>query len=774
MIPNHAVREVISSEIEGREKFRISTDDSAHVMHILRDTLYSDKVLAVIREYSSNAWDSHRQAGKPDLPIKVVVPTAKDPTLTIQDFGVGLSHEDVFNVYTQYGKSTKRKDNNSVGMLGIGSKSAFAYSDTFTITACHGGKRRVYVAVLDESEEGYINHLSEEDCGKETGVSIQIPVKPQDIAEFTDKARRFFQHFRPRPDINIDLPPAPRNAAELSNGMIWKPSYEFERAWYAVMGCVPYKLDLTQVSRDTAHLDDGVGISDKLSNLAGFLFFDIGQLQVSASREGLKYGAPTKNALVEKFNDLVDEFVKKSIDDIEKAASSKWDRRVRAQVLNDMGIPIPKDFATLFDERVDLYVDEKEPKLFTFSRQGHGDIRYLTVGRQSRILLKDSDRKLSGYQFQDDPTLVVRRDESTSWEDVLKELEANIKAADIEGIPIGKLSECAWTKPWEPPPPAKKVADPKHRVRTFILKGENSEGWEGKKSENWEIKKREPTKDDVYVILSGFKGIGFDIYELYDEDSTFLRELAGKEMPKIYGYKTTTKKPVVVSPELGTEYREWRKQIAKSLLTPEIKKELELLGWAQVFASEHVHIPRGVSQKMADLLGEDNPITRIYRMRKRGKEYWKKTSGTRISQLQSLQAKTGYVTKAAGLLRDVYARYPLLKISGGFSNLWGPNTQEWMKYVKLVDQTSAAAPVIDIQEKHDGNDDAGTAVHADERVDLGGVGGEAVHGGEGVAALPPAPGGAPLEELGGGAGAPDAGEEPRVMDEGEVQHRLVG
>ena len=91
-----------------------------------------------------------------------------DPTLFIRDFGPGLSRNDVFSVFTQYGASTKRNDDNSVGMLGIGSKSGFSYADSFTITSWNGGTKSIYVAVLDETDKGIINLMHEEPCGDET------------------------------------------------------------------------------------------------------------------------------------------------------------------------------------------------------------------------------------------------------------------------------------------------------------------------------------------------------------------------------------------------------------------------------------------------------------------------------------------------------------------------------------------------------------------------------------------------------------------------------
>src|SRR6185436_8271961 len=145
------------------------------------------------------------------------------------------SHDEIFNMYVQYGDSTKRISNGFVGQLGIGSKSGFAYSDSFTIVSCNGGKRRTYVAVLDETEEGTINLLDEQDCGNETGFAIHIPVRPEDIPEFVTKAENLFKFFNPRPDINITLPPEIPLKARLKKGVIYDDIPYGDREWVAVM-----------------------------------------------------------------------------------------------------------------------------------------------------------------------------------------------------------------------------------------------------------------------------------------------------------------------------------------------------------------------------------------------------------------------------------------------------------------------------------------------------------------------------------------------------------
>lgn len=73
MIPAELSKPIHCSPAE-TEYFDISQEDT---VHILRSTLYSDKIAAVVREYSANAWDAHREVGKADVPIQVTLPTAE-------------------------------------------------------------------------------------------------------------------------------------------------------------------------------------------------------------------------------------------------------------------------------------------------------------------------------------------------------------------------------------------------------------------------------------------------------------------------------------------------------------------------------------------------------------------------------------------------------------------------------------------------------------------------------------------------------------------------
>jgi hypothetical protein len=286
-IPNNKDRALTTSGVSASGEFGISLKDSAHIMTILRDTLYSDKVLAVIREYSANAWDAHREAGKPDLPISVTAPHQHGANAGHPRLRPGLSHDDVFQVFTQYGASTKRNSDTAVGMLGIGSKSGLRLLRQFTIMSWHGGTKRIYAASLDESDKGTINFSTRKTAEKRPAITIQIAVRKQDIKEFEEKAKNLFQYFVPKPEVNAEIAPLPTVRLGLKNGAIYDTTQSEDAltGWTAVMGCVPYRINLEQLRDDKG---EALKWSGYINNLSGSVFFNIGDVQISASREELE------------------------------------------------------------------------------------------------------------------------------------------------------------------------------------------------------------------------------------------------------------------------------------------------------------------------------------------------------------------------------------------------------------------------------------------------------------------------------------------------------
>lgn len=80
------------------------------VIDLLRSKLCKDPMKAMCREVMANARDSHREAGLPDLPIEVTLPTALSRQIEIKDMGMGISPRRMGEIFLNYGASTKRPE----------------------------------------------------------------------------------------------------------------------------------------------------------------------------------------------------------------------------------------------------------------------------------------------------------------------------------------------------------------------------------------------------------------------------------------------------------------------------------------------------------------------------------------------------------------------------------------------------------------------------------------------------------------------------------------
>lgn len=147
------------------------------------DSLYTNKVRAVIRELCSNALDSHIEAGQ-TRPFTVQIPTALDPVFSVRDYGVGLSHDDVMGLYTTIFQSSKRNTNEQTGQLGLGSKSPFAYTDSFTVRAYDGNECRVYLAHLATDGIPALTHAATVPSNDPRGLEVTFAAKREDVRRF--------------------------------------------------------------------------------------------------------------------------------------------------------------------------------------------------------------------------------------------------------------------------------------------------------------------------------------------------------------------------------------------------------------------------------------------------------------------------------------------------------------------------------------------------------------------------------------------------------------
>jgi len=282
---------VVTQGIQGAVSFGIKQEGLAHIFNVLRNQLYSDKILAVLREYSCNAVDAHTEAGV-NRPIEVTLPSRLSLELKIRDYGFGLSETDIQEIYAFYGESTKRKSNSLIGQLGLGSKSAFAYGDNFVINSFYNGIKTTYNAYIDPSQIGQIATLASSPSNEANGVEIVIPVKPADCETFVNTARGLFHHFKVKPIVRGAADFTYETRTPIYSGNDWR-IFQADRNSYgrkavAVMGNIAYRVSSDALKLDENNADEAT-IERLLSNCDIELDVAIGDCDIAASREGLQY-----------------------------------------------------------------------------------------------------------------------------------------------------------------------------------------------------------------------------------------------------------------------------------------------------------------------------------------------------------------------------------------------------------------------------------------------------------------------------------------------------
>ena len=193
-------RDVVGGFSGVTHAMKINDEAMALVMDQLARGLYSKPKQAVVREYSTNARDAHVQAGNAHQAIIVRLPTSMKPLLTIQDFGPGLTEQEIGEIYSQYGASTKRQSNEFNGMLGFGCKAAFAVGNQFTVASVKNGKRIQVAVTRNEDGGGEMIVADETPTSDPNGTIVSIPASVND--RYDDVVQEFY-HWWPEGTVEV-------------------------------------------------------------------------------------------------------------------------------------------------------------------------------------------------------------------------------------------------------------------------------------------------------------------------------------------------------------------------------------------------------------------------------------------------------------------------------------------------------------------------------------------------------------------------------------------
>lgn len=314
----------------------IRTEDSVHLMGLLTD-LYKDRLLAILREYSTNALDAHVAAGV-SLPIEITLPGNFNPVLTIRDYGVGLSQDDIREIYSQYGASSKRQTNDQVGMLGIGCKSGLTYTNQFTVVSVKGGRKITVLVSRDEDGAGTMQTLSNEPTDEANGTSIQVSIRRDDIYRAATTANQFFAYWKPGTVLIDGKAPEQFTGLKITDSIYVTEAVRQDKV---VMGNVPYPVEFQNNGARTYSI---------------VAFVPIGTVMPTPAREALVDTRATVAAM-QKIMDDFNHGIKGAIQrEVDKASSPqdairviiKWARYIgdspKAGDYSYKGIPVPAAF----------------------------------------------------------------------------------------------------------------------------------------------------------------------------------------------------------------------------------------------------------------------------------------------------------------------------------------------------------------------------------------------------------------------------------------------
>lgn len=310
--------EAILSNVGATTDFKIKA--TAKSFRILADGLYANKIRAIVRELSCNAYDSHVAAGKTETPFDVHLPNSLEPFFSIRDYGVGLSDQEVTNIFTTFFESTKTGSNDFVGALGLGSKSPFSYTDSFTVTAIKNGVKGVYTAFINDHGVPSIALMAQEETTDPAGVEVRFAVENQyDFNDFCQEAVYVYRTFKHKPVVSgssrfkfdnfeyetRDIIPGVHAAKNMHNSV-------------AVMGNIGYPIRIPDSNQTLGDLRS-------LLNCGLVMEFAIGELDFQASREGLSYIPMTVDAIKNKLEQLRDQLAVHVATEADKI-ENMWER----------------------------------------------------------------------------------------------------------------------------------------------------------------------------------------------------------------------------------------------------------------------------------------------------------------------------------------------------------------------------------------------------------------------------------------------------------------
>ncbi len=293
--PNILKVESAGSDISSVEA-GIDMDNLGFIFDIVSTQMYKDPIGSLVREVTSNCFDSHAKANV-DTAVRIGGGVDDEGTfITFEDFGTGLSSRSMKKVYMKYFSSTKRNSNKEIGGFGLGSKSPLAYTDMFYIRSRYGGIETLYLLHKGEKVPT-LEILSKQSTEAHNGVQIKVYLKNvnqyrfthpnYDDSKFKFKLQEQLAYFD---NVYIDSFWQIENKYNIYEGNYFKyrTGNQFG-GMHICLGKVYYPIDWSEL--DLSYIAVPVAVK-----------FEIGELQVTPNRESLRYNDEIKELVKERIN----------------------------------------------------------------------------------------------------------------------------------------------------------------------------------------------------------------------------------------------------------------------------------------------------------------------------------------------------------------------------------------------------------------------------------------------------------------------------------------
>jgi hypothetical protein len=296
-------------ELPAIEEIAFGIGDPRWVMRTQAE-LYSDVTTAIIREYSTNAWDAHVMAGHTD-PIEVTLPSALNPFFVVKDHGVGMDRDVFRRIYTQFGVSDKRERNDANGQLGYGSKSGIAYTNSFEVTSVKDGIKTHGIIQRKPDWSIVLKVVAESPTTERNGTTITIPVNNHQ--EFVHKANEFYKFWLPGRVLLNGKETKQAVGKKIADNLYYSESYGQS---YVVMSNVAYRI----ANPDVLFRKSGMNPIHFVAYVDDFSAkYGQAAVEFTPSREDLKYTDHTKATLQRVIDDFAKNIVKNAQKEIDGA-----------------------------------------------------------------------------------------------------------------------------------------------------------------------------------------------------------------------------------------------------------------------------------------------------------------------------------------------------------------------------------------------------------------------------------------------------------------------